>query len=102
MSEKRGKPEDFGCVVIDHYSKGTQTKETRIPAGVRLGQEVHEFDHQSICGKGRAKLFINDAVRFVEAGECINIEAGKVHQVQAITDVIWFCIWPDNIEALES
>lgn len=96
------KPEDFGCVIVDHHSKGTYAKETRVPAGVMVLQHVHEFDHLSIVGKGRALLTVNDeAPRILEQGTCVNIKAGQKHQVQAITDVTWFCIWPDNIEALE-
>lgn len=96
------KPEDFGCTVVRHSSKGVDARQTFIPAGVMLDQHVHEFPHLAIIGRGSARLTADGATSTLTAGDCVEIKAGVRHSVMAVTDVTWFCIWPDNIEVLES
>ena len=67
-----------------------------------LDQHVHEFPHLAIVGSGTARLTAGGIITTLSAGACVEIKAGMHHSVMAITDVIWFCIWPDSIEVLES
>ena len=96
------KPEDFGCTIVRHSSKGVDARQTFIPAGVMLDQHVHEFPHLAIVGSGTAQLTAGGVTTTLSAGACVEIKAGMQHSVMAMTDVIWFCIWPDSIEVLES
>ena len=96
------KPEDFGCTVVRHSSKGVDARQTFIPAGLMLDQHIHEFPHLSIVGSGTARLIVGDTSQILNSGDCVEIKAGMRHSVIAVTDLIWFCIWPDSIEVLES
>jgi quercetin dioxygenase-like cupin family protein len=83
---------DAGIDVEHHFGGGVYAKDTRIPAGTKLEQHAHPFDHLSILAYGTAAVEA-DGVRQVVAGpRALLIKAGTVHSVEAITDVVWFCI----------
>ncbi len=82
-----------GVDLVHHFASGVYAKETRIPAGVVMTQHVHPFDHLSILASGTVAVTVDDASMGAITGPaCINILAGKVHSVTAITDAVWFCI----------
>ena len=63
-------------------------KETLIPAGFKLTQHKHKFDHLSLLARGRA-LVNGDAYYGPVA---LVIAAGVEHEVVALTDCVWYCI----------
>lgn len=79
-------------MIEHHFGAGVYAKETRIPAGFLLGKHTHDFDHLSILASGTVRLFVNGEPREVTGPACLTIEAGKEHQVQAITDAVWYCV----------
>lgn len=78
--------------ILHHFGGGVYAKETEIPAGQILSQHVHKHDHLSILGSGSAVVRVDGESRRVDGPACILIEAGKVHSVESLTDVVWFCI----------
>lgn len=82
-----------GVDVVHHFGGGAYAKETHIPEGVRLTQHVHPHDHLSILAQGLAIVeAAGERVRF-SAPACITIKAGIAHSVEAVTPVIWYCLW---------
>lgn len=83
---------NFGVSVEHCYAKAT-----KIPAGVTLTQHAHDFDHESVLAAGTVRLVVDGKSQTLNAPKCILIQAGKVHEVQALTDARWFCIWPEGM-----
>jgi Aspartyl/Asparaginyl beta-hydroxylase len=79
--------------------------EFSIPAGVRLEQHRHTFDHLSYLVKGTVDLDVEGDVTRLDAPSCLTIEKGKVHGITALTDTVWACIHhtkehdPEKVEA---
>jgi quercetin dioxygenase-like cupin family protein len=84
--------EQHGVQVAHRFGGGTYAKETNIPAGVRLAQHVHPHDHLSILATGRAIVEAGGVRTEHQAPVCLTIAAGVEHAVEALTDVVWFCI----------
>lgn len=67
-------------------------KQQELPAGWCVDTHSHKYDHWGLLGHGKAVVEI-DGQRTDYVGPCvINIEAGKVHKITALTPIIWFCI----------
>lgn len=84
--------EEHGVRIEHHFGGGVYAKETVIPAGKVLTQHRHQHDHLSILARGTARLRVDGVARLLTGPACIVIEAGKVHEVEAISAVTWFCI----------
>ena len=53
--------------------------------GARAYQHVHDYDHATVCGSGRAILYVEGAItRIVEAGEVVLVKANKKHYFEAL------------------
>lgn len=58
-----------------------------INAGVVVPQHVHDYDHATYCGRGRAAMYVNgEFVMEVVEGRAVSIEAGKHHEFLALED----------------
>lgn len=79
-------------LIVHHFAGGLYAKETLIPAGFKLEQHAHAFDHLSALMKGAVVVEVEGKRTMHHAPELITIKAGKVHAVSAITDVVWACI----------
>lgn len=84
--------EQHGVGIEHHFGGGVYAKETLIPAGKVLTQHRHRFDHLSILASGVARVSVDGVAREVVGPACLLIEAGKVHEVEALSDVVWFCV----------
>lgn len=52
-----------------------------------VGQHAHEYDHATLCGAGRARLWVDGTWREdIERGQAVEIKAGHVHIFQALED----------------
>lgn len=75
-----------------HFGGGVYAKETLIPAGLKLTQHEHSFDHLSVLASG--SVLVGDGVvsQRYDAPACVLIKAGIPHEVVSITDAVWYCI----------
>lgn len=89
-----------------HFADGLYAKEATIPAGYVVGKHKHSYTHLSLLASGRALVTAGDVVKEYTGPACIEIKAGIEHHVEAITDVVWFCIHavdtadPKNIDEI--
>lgn len=83
---------DIDLGVVHHFSDGLYAKEMALPAGHFAVTHAHAYDHLSILAKGYAKVEVDGVVTEYRAPACINIQAGKHHEVVALTDIVWFCV----------
>lgn len=55
--------------------------------GMTIPQHVHDVSHPTLCGSGKARLYVDGRISGdVEAGHAIYIAAGKKHLFEALED----------------
>lgn len=74
------------------FADGLYAKEAHIPAGMKLAKHQHSFTHFSILAKGRVFVQADDIGRVYDAPACIEIKANVVHMIEAMSDVVWYCV----------
>jgi quercetin dioxygenase-like cupin family protein len=84
--------DEAGIDITHHFVGGLYAKETRIPAGMRLTQHVHAFDHLSALMKGSAVVDVDGKRTMHDAPALLTIKAGHAHEITAVTDVVWACL----------
>lgn len=85
-----------GVAMTPHFAHDGVSNLFKIPAGRFLGQHAHAIGHHSTLLLGRAILRTHDGVeRVLEAPATVFLPANVVHEVEAVTEVLWACTWPD-------
>ena len=86
---------EVGVEVSHHFVGDGYAKVFEVPAGLVIGQHKHKIGHDSHLILGRARVHVDG--QFVEhTAPCvIHIEAHKAHMVEAVTPILWACVWPD-------
>lgn len=80
-------------MMVNHnFGGGVYAKEVKISAGHTLVQHIHKFDHLSILAAGTARVIVDGAETEYHAPSCVLIAGGKRHGLQAVTDIVWYCI----------
>jgi len=78
---------------IEHrFGGGVYIKETHFLAGESGEKHIHDYDHLSYLVSGRVELKVDGVTVRLEGPKTLTIEAGKSHQVTALTNVTWLCI----------
>lgn len=84
--------EMLDSLTVHHFSDGLYAKEMHIPAGMAVLKHTHEYNHLSVLAKGKVVVLRGEEMEIIEGPACLDIEAGLIHGVKAITDCVWFCI----------
>lgn len=71
--------------------------ETKAPAGYLLESHKHEHGHMSVLVSGTADVTIDGVTERLTGYQLVTIPADTQHKVQAVTDIIWLCLWADNL-----
>lgn len=82
----------MGSCINHHFGADVYIREGFIPAGQRIIKHIHTYDHFSILGMGVVAVLIDGVMTPFRAPAVIKIEAGKPHEVLAMTDAVWYCI----------
>lgn len=80
--------------VGQEQGRGIYAKELHIPAGYRILSHAHPYDHLSILARGVIEWTAGEAQQTLMGPCAISVEAGVVHALCALTDVVWFCVHP--------
>ena len=83
---------DYDPQIKHNFSDGLYAKEMILPEGYIAYSHSHTYAHLSILAKGRVIVKTDDYNREYLAPACINIEANTYHQIEALEDVVWFCV----------
>jgi len=82
--------------IVHHFGGGVYAKQTMIPAGLILSQHKHAHDHLSLLTSGAVIVSVDGVTSkhtaTPNAPVVLTIPAGKLHKVESLTDVVWFCI----------
>lgn len=98
--------EEAGVDLTHHFVGPSYAKVTHIAAGKSLLQHRHKIDHVSMLVIGKVVIDTANGSLTVKAPWFGTIPAHTYHQVTAIEDALWACIWenPDGLmdpEALD-
>lgn len=89
-------PDDHRAVEVhggDEDSGGVLAVVTRIRGGYELESHQHAHGHLSVLAKGTADVTVN-GVTTRYTGPChVTVPPGSTHAVNAVTDVVWYCLW---------
>lgn len=78
---------------IEHYfSDGLYAKQMNLPKGHIAVSHKHHYSHFSVLAKGKAIVKTDDTESVFVAPACIEIKSNIQHSIEAIEDVVWFCI----------
>jgi quercetin dioxygenase-like cupin family protein len=70
---------------------------TDIPAGKYLCSHKHAHGHMSILASGTVKAQIGGEIKEYTGPAIVNVPKDTFHEVFAITDAVWFCLWADEL-----
>lgn len=88
-------------MIKHHFSAGTYIREMQLAAGGQVKTHKHNYDHFGVLGAGRVIVEL-DGDMTVHDGPCvIEIKAGKNHGIQAVTDIVWFCVHATDVADLD-
>lgn len=91
---------DLGTV--HHFSDGMYAKQMHLPKGYTALSHAHTYDHLSILGKGKVIVSTDtDGAKEYTAPACIEIKKGVHHSIEALADVVWFCIHATDVTDVE-
>jgi quercetin dioxygenase-like cupin family protein len=75
--------------------------ETVAAAGHLLESHQHTHSHLSVLVSGTADVTIAGKTERL-TGRCfVNVPANTMHTVQAVTDIVWLCLWADAVAPKE-
>lgn len=98
MTEKRAEIQFHGG---DAASGGVFVVETVAPSGYLLESHKHAHAHMSVLVSGVAEVTIDGVTELLSGYTMVKIPANTVHKVQAVTDIIWLCLWADSVAPKE-
>ena len=73
-------------------------------AGMRIPQHVHDYDHATLCGNGKARVYKDGVIlKIIEAGEAVLIEAFHRHEIESLEkNTRLICVHdPKSVESIE-
>ena len=84
-----------GVEMTPHFAADGVSNLFKVPAGRFLGQHAHKIGHYSMLLLGRAILRSPGEMRELCAPAIVYLPANRVHEIEAQTEVLWACTWPD-------
>ena len=92
---------DVDPMVRNFVDGKTHIKRMELPTGYKALKHKHSYNHFSILSEGRAIVRTDFDEKEYRAGDCILIKAGVHHEIEAIEDIVWFCIHTgDHIDSV--
>lgn len=88
-----GALDPYAHMQVEHgFGGGVYAKQCLLPPGFVFDQHRHSFDHLSVLASGTARITVDGVTTEHTGPQMIIIKADKVHSVEPITPVLWYCI----------
>lgn len=71
--------------------------ETYAPAGYELESHKHKHAHTSVLVSGTADVTVAGVTRRLTGYQLVTIPADTHHEVKAVTDIVWLCLWAGDL-----
>ncbi|NWF45366.1 hypothetical protein F3K02_08910 [Hydrogenophaga sp. D2P1] len=80
----------------DVDSGGVLAVVTHIDGGFQLESHRHAHGHMSVLAKGTADVTINGVTTRYSGPTHVCVPPDSQHEVHAVTDVVWYCLWSEK------
>lgn len=85
----------------DDESGNVFAVETIAEAGYYLESHKHSHSHMSVLVSGDAEVTVDGVTKKYSGYNIIMIPKNTVHSVLALTNIVWLCLWSDEIAPKE-
>lgn len=85
----------------DEESGNVFAVETVAGAGYLLESHVHEHSHMSVLVSGTADVTIDGKTERLTGYQLVCVPAKTFHRVEAVTDIVWLCLWAGDLAPKE-
>lgn len=85
----------------DEESGNVFAVETIASAGHVLQSHKHEHSHMSVLVSGIADVTIDGVKERMTGYKLVTIPKNTMHIVEAVTDIVWLCLWADHLAPKE-
>lgn len=85
----------------DEDSGNVFAVETTAAAGNLLQSHQHEHSHLSVLAAGTADVTIAGVKQRVTGPCVLTVPKDTHHEVEAVTDIVWYCLWADHLAPKE-
>lgn len=75
--------------------------ETKAPAGYVLESHKHSHAHTSVLVSGEADVTVDGVTTRYNGYNIITVPKDTFHKVEAVTDIIWLCLWAGDLAPRE-
>ena len=75
--------------------------ETVAQKGYVLESHKHEHSHMSVLVSGTADVTVDGVTTRMTGYKFITIPKDTVHKVEAVTDIVWLCLWAGDVAPRE-
>jgi quercetin dioxygenase-like cupin family protein len=75
--------------------------ETVAQKGYVLESHKHEHSHMSVLVSGTADVTVDGVTTRMTGYKLITIPKDTVHKVEAVTDIVWLCLWAGDVAPRE-
>lgn len=80
---------------------GVFVVETTATAGYLLKSHQHDHAHLSVLVSGTADVTVDGKTDRVTGYRMLTVPAHTRHTVVAVTDIVWLCLWSDDVAPRE-
>lgn len=81
----------------DEQSGHVFVVETVAEAGYSLHSHQHQHAHLSVLVSGTADVTVDGKTERMTGYRMVSIPANTAHQVDAVTNIVWLCLWAGDI-----
>lgn len=81
--------------ITHHFAGGGYTKVFLVPAGKVIGQHRHKINHDGVLLLGEADVVMDGRRITLRAPATVTLIAHKAHTIEARSEILWACVWPD-------
>jgi quercetin dioxygenase-like cupin family protein len=90
-------------MILHHFSAGgVYAREQTLQAGDEVEKHAHDYDHLSYLASGSASVEIDGDLQVLNGPYMLEVKAGKVHRIHALTDLTWLCIHAESVADAET
>ena len=87
---------------VEHFfSEGVYARKMELQPGVFVPTHKHVYDHLSILGQGRVRVWVDDVITEYAAPAMITVKKNQVHKIFALEKSVWYCIHPTEATSPE-
>jgi len=86
--------DEHGVQVLHAFAGEGVATIFQLPAGKMIRQHRHKIPHHATLLLGHAVVEVQGFRRSMISPQTMRIAENETHEITAVTDCVWVCIWP--------